>query len=173
MQGNGVVAYPTEAVWGLGCDPASEVAVHKILQLKGRAVSRGLILIADRIDRFAPFLQGLDKDHLQRFESGYHRPTTWLVPHNGAAPLWIVGEHQTVALRVTTHPLAAALCKSFSGPIVSTSANPQGLPAATTALKVNGYFGDAIDYQTLGAVGDNENPSEIRHLLTGQVVRPG
>ncbi|MDA9231866.1 Sua5/YciO/YrdC/YwlC family protein [Porticoccaceae bacterium] len=173
MQGNGVVAYPTEAVWGLGCDPASEAAVHKILQLKGRDVSRGLILIADHIDRFAPFLQGLDKDHLQRFESGYHKPTTWLVPHNGAAPLWIVGEHQTVALRVTVHPLAAALCKSFAGPIVSTSANPQGLPAATTALKVDSYFGDAIDYQTLGAVGDNENASEIRHLLTGQVVRPG
>ena len=173
MQGNGVVAYPTEAVWGLGCDPASEAAVHKILQLKGRDVSRGLILIADHIDRFAPFLQGLDKDHLQRFESGYHKPTTWLVPHNGAAPLWIVGEHQTVALRVTVHPLAAALCKSFAGPIVSTSANPQGLPAATTALKVDSYFGDAIDYQTLGAVGENKNASEIRHLLTGQVVRPG
>lgn len=173
LRNTGVVAYPTEAVWGLGCDPWSEATVQRILQLKGRAESKGLILIADHSRHFAPFLLGLDKDQLTVFEGSYDKPVTWLVPHNGVAPGWIVGEHDTLALRVTTHPLAAALCGAFGGPLVSTSANPQGLPAATTGLKVKSYFGSSLDYQTPGSVGSARRSSEIRNLLTGEVVRPG
>ncbi|MGB1808306.1 MAG: L-threonylcarbamoyladenylate synthase [Porticoccaceae bacterium] len=173
LQGGGVVAYPTEAVWGLGCDPYSEAAVEKILSLKGRSVTKGLILIADSSDRFAPFLQGLDPDHLARFNSICIKPTTWLVPDNGTVPPWIRGEHSTLALRVTSHPLAAALCRLCASPIVSTSANPQGLPAATTGDKVYSYFGQKIDFQTEGSVGSSGNASEIRDLVSGQIVRPG
>ena len=173
LQGGGVVAYPTEAVWGLGCDPSSQAAVEKILQLKGRSVSKGLILIADSSESFAPFLQGIDRDHLQRFDSVCAKPTTWLVPDNGAAPEWIRGEHSTLALRVTSHPIAAALCRAFAGPVVSTSANPQGLPAATTGDKVKSYFGDGIDFQIQGSLGGGSNASEIRDLISGQIVRPG
>lgn len=173
LHDSGVVAYPTEAVWGLGCDPWSERAVSKILQLKGRAESKGLILITDQGRHFAPFLQGLDRDQLAPFSRSYDKPVTWLVPHNGMAPDWIVGEHDTLALRVTTHPLAAALCRAFGGPLVSTSANPQGLPAATTGLKVKTYFGRRLDYQTPGSVGSARRSSEIRNLLTGEVVRSG
>ena len=173
LQDFGVVAYPTEAVWGLGCDPWSQFAVNKILRLKRRSASKGLILIADRAEHFAPFLQGLDPDHLQRFTADYNKPTTWLVPDNGVAPSWIVGEHQSLALRITRHPLAAALCRAFGGPIVSTSANPQGLPPATTGIKVKSYFGSRIDFQTPGTVGRAKNSSEIRHLITGEVIRAG
>jgi L-threonylcarbamoyladenylate synthase len=173
LQAGGVVAYPTEAVWGLGCDPFSEAAVNKILALKGRSASKGLIVIADCSDRFAPFLQGLDPEHLQRFKTTRAKPTTWLVPDNGTAGQWIRGEHSTLALRVTRHPLAAALCQAFAGPIVSTSANPQGLPAATTGDKVKIYFAEGVDFQTEGAVGDSGNASEIIDLVSGQVVRPG
>lgn len=173
LQDFGVVAYPTEAVWGLGCDPWSEFAVNKILQLKRRPVSKGLILIAASAEHFAPFLQGLDPDHLQRFVADYNKPTTWLVQDNGVAPSWIVGEHQSLALRITRHPLAAELCRAFGGPIVSTSANPQGLPAATTGIKVKSYFGSRIDFQTPGIVGRAKNSSEIRHLITGEVIRAG
>ena len=173
LQASGVVAYPTEAVWGLGCDPFSETAVRKILSLKGRSVDKGLILIADHCDRFAAFLQGLDPDHLQRFSAVYDKPTTWLVPDNGVAPSWIIGQHATLALRVVRHPVAAALCQAFGGPLVSTSANPQGLPAARTALKVKSYFAQQIDFQTPGIVGHARNSSEIKHLLTGEVIRAG
>ena len=173
LQGERVVAYPTEAVWGLGCDPFSEAAVEKILRLKGRSASKGLILIADSSDRFASFLQGLDLDHLERFNAICAKPTTWLVPDNGTVPEWIRGEHSTLALRVTRHPVASALCRAFARPIVSTSANPQGLPAATTGDKVQSYFGPGIDFQTEGSVGDSSNASEIRDLVSGQIVRPG
>lgn len=168
-----MVAYPTEAVWGLGCDPFSETAVRKILRLKGRSVDKGLILIADHAERFTAFLQGLAPDHIQRFSAVYDKPTTWLVPDNGVAPSWIIGQHDTLALRVIRHPVATALCQAFGGPLVSTSANPQGLPAATTALKVKTYFGQRIDFLTPGIVGRARNSSEIKHLLTGEVIRAG
>ena len=168
-----VVAYPTESVWGLGCDPQSASAVEKILQLKKRNVEKGLILIADSIERFEPFLAGLDKEHLQRFREPTAKPTTWLVPNNDSAPLWITGGRDTLALRITTHPVAAALCKILGAPLVSTSANPQGLPAAKSALEVESYFGAAIDAQAPGHVGDALNPSEIRYLISGEIVRAG
>ena len=173
LQQQAVVAYPTESVWGLGCDPWSAAAVEKILQLKSRNVDKGLILIADCIERFAPFLAGLEEEQLLRFQTLTAKPTTWLVPNNGVAPLWITGGRDTLALRVTGHPVAAALCALVSGPLVSTSANPQGLPAAKSAAEVADYFGDAIGMQTPGQVGSSEKPSEIRYLISGEIVREG
>ena len=168
-----VVAYPTESVWGLGCDPQSAPAVEKILRLKNRNVGKGLILIADCIERFDPFLAGLEEEYLRRFQELTEKPTTWLVPNNGSAPLWITGGRDTLALRITKHPVAAALCSLAAGPLVSTSANPQGLPAAKSALEVENYFGAQIDLQTPGQVGSAINPSEIRYLISGDVVREG
>lgn len=173
LKEGGVVAYPTEAVWGLGCDPWSEAGVEKILRLKNRHVDKGLILIASEVSQFESLLQGLDQHQRDRFSGSRVKPTTWLVPHNGSAPRWIVGRHNTIALRVTKHPLAAALCDLFGGPIVSTSANPQSLPAAVTGHKVQDYFGKDIDFQTAGEIGLAAKESEIRDLLTGGVIRPG
>jgi len=168
-----VIAYPTESVWGLGCDPGSLPAVEKLLQLKGRNVSKGLILIAANPEQFAPFLTGLEPAALQRFQTPQQKPTTWLVPNNGSAPGWISGGHDTLALRVTSHPLAAALCSLFGGPLVSTSANPQGQLAAISATQVQAYFGEAIDARTPGTVGEAAKPSEIRYLISGEIVREG
>ena len=169
----GVLAYPTEAVWGLGCDPWSETAVAKILDLKRRPEHKGLILIGSHWDQFKPFLEGLDKGRQKELNRPYKKPLTWLIPHNGTAPDWIVGKHDSLAVRVTKHPIAAALCHLFDGPIVSTSANPQGLPAATSGFKVKCYFSKALDYQTPGRVGGSAKASEIRDLLTGEVIRQG
>lgn len=178
LQQQAVIAYPTESVWGLGCDPESLPAVKKLLRLKGRSVSKGLILIAANAEQFAPFLTGLEPDALQRFQTPQQKPTTWLVPNNGFAAEWISGGHDTLALRITDHPLAAALCQLFGAPLVSTSANPQGQPAAINAEQVQGYFGQAVasqslDFLTPGTVGDAVKPSEIRHLLSGEIVREG
>ena len=169
----GVIAYPTEAVWGLGCDPYSYSAVAKILELKRRPERKGLILIGCDWQQFMPFTEDLTRAQLARLQQSHNKPITWLIPHNGAAPDWIVGEHNTLAVRVTSHPVAASLCRLFGGPIVSTSANPQGLPAAVTGLKVNCYFNGKLNYQTPGSVGSSNSPSEIRHLLTHKVIRRG
>ena len=169
----GVIAYPTEAVWGLGCDPYSYSAVAEILRLKSRPESKGLILIACDWQQFSPYTTGLTGAQMARLQQPNNKPTTWLIPHNGSAPDWIVGEHDTLALRVTAHPLAASICRLFGGPIVSTSANPQGLPEAANSLKVRRYFGHRLDAIASGNVGSASAPSEIRHLLSGEVIRKG
>ena len=168
----GVVAYPTEAVWGLGCNPFDEQAVMRILQLKNRPVAKGVIMIAADIHQFEPFLANLDDLQRQKLKNSWPGPVTWLVPNTGLIPDWISGDFSSVALRVTDHPVAAGLCRAFDGPIVSTSCNPAGLAPARDIHQVRRYFGDQLDGVSNGAVGQRANPSEIRDLLTGQIMRP-
>jgi L-threonylcarbamoyladenylate synthase len=172
LQG-GVVAYPTEAVWGLGCDPFNEDAVMALLELKSRPVHKGVILVAADVEMFEPFIYHLNDIQRQRMKNTWPGPVTWLVPNNGLAPRWITGDFSGVALRVTAHPVAAGLSRAVRGPIVSTSCNPQGLAPARSIFEVNRYFGGELDAITNGAVGARANPSEIRDLLTGNIVRPG
>ncbi len=166
-----VVAYPTEAVWGLGCDPFNEQALYKILLLKQRPYEKGVILVAANMAQFAPFLTDLSKAERSALELSWPGPNTWLVPDNGYCPPWIRGQHKAVALRVSAHPVVAALCDHFGGPIVSTSANPSGLNAAKTVLQVRRYFrGQPLVYAP-GQVGNNLRPTQIRDLRTGSVIR--
>lgn len=173
MRLGGVVAYPTEAVWGLGCNPFDEQALMQLLALKERPVEKGVILIAAHIDMLAPVLAGLDDLQRQRLKNSWPGPYTWLVPNNGLVPPWITGNFPSVALRVTDHPVAAGLSRAFGGPIVSTSCNPAGLAPARTIDQVRRYFGNQLDAITAGQVGQRASPSEIRDLLTGEIVRPG
>lgn len=169
----GIIAYPTEAVWGLGCNPFDAEAVEHLLALKQRPVSKGLILIAANIEQLDPFIDHLDDLQRQRLKNTWPGPVTWLVPSNQRAPTWITGDFSTLALRVTAHPVAAALCNAFGAPIVSTSANIQGRPPARTRLELRRSFGNSLNAITPGEVGKRASPSEIRDLATGQTVRPG
>ncbi|MBV1914630.1 MAG: threonylcarbamoyl-AMP synthase [Pseudomonadales bacterium] len=166
-----VIAYPTEAVWGLGCDPFDEKAVSRVLTLKSRSVDKGLILIAGSIEQFAFLLDDLASDLLAKLHSSWPGPTTWLIPHRQRVPAWIHGDHKTVAVRVTAHAVAAQLCVEFGGPLVSTSANPQGLPAATTAAGLEAYFSTRLDGIVSGELGGAQQPSIIRDLLTDEIIR--
>lgn len=168
----GVIAYPTEAVWGLGCDPQNPVAVAKLLAIKGRNVSKGLILVAASIEQFAPYLQGLDAARRATLDASWPGPVTWLVPDNGYAPAWIKGQHSSVALRVSAHKQVAALCVAFAGPLVSTSANPAGKPTARWPWQVQAQLW-GLDYCLPGQVGSSDRPSEIRDLMSGNILRPG
>ncbi|HLA32157.1 MAG TPA: Sua5/YciO/YrdC/YwlC family protein [Pseudomonas sp.] len=167
----GVIAYPTEAVWGLGCDPWNEEAVARLLALKERPVHKGLILVADRIEQFDFLLEDLPEIWQERLAGSWPGPHTWLVPHQDRLPEWITGEHRSVALRVSNHPLVQALCR-LTGPLVSTSANPAGHPAARSRLRVEQYFPRQLDKVLCGALGGRKNPSLIRDLVTGDVIRP-
>lgn len=165
-----VVAYPTEGVWGLGCDPFNEQATLEILRLKKRPIEKGLILIASSIEQFNFLLRDLPSSLLDKLHDSWPGPFTWLVPHHNQIPYWITGHHQTVALRVTNHPLVKALC-DLTGPIVSTSANPAGLPSARSRLMVEKYFdGQGIDILN-GELGGAKAPSHICDLVSGKVYR--
>lgn len=174
LKSGDVLAYPTEAVWGLGCDPYQENAFAKILTLKQRPIEKGVILVAASMAQAAPFLQGLSVEQIQQMQESWQitaqqRATTWLVPLNPAVPTWISGQHDRVAIRVTNHPLVQQLCHAFGGAIVSTSANPAGLNAAKTANDVDKYFPNLAILD--GALGMSSEPSRIVDIQTGQVIR--
>jgi L-threonylcarbamoyladenylate synthase len=170
LRGGGIVAHATEAVWGLACDPFDADAVSRLIDLKGRPIAKGLIVIAATDADFAIELSMLGEIDAARVRKTWPGPETWLVP-NRRFPSWITGAHATVAVRVPGHQQARRLCERFGGPLVSTSANPAGRPAARDGLAVRRYLGDGIDYLLSGEVGAMGAPSRIRDAITGARVR--
>jgi L-threonylcarbamoyladenylate synthase len=171
LQAGRIIAYPTEAVYGLGCDPENESAVRAILHLKQRSPDAGLILIADNFQRLGPFVNLAAATNLDAAMATWPGPVTWLIPRAGSVPDWLAGNHSTIAVRVTDHPVARELCAAFGGAIVSTSANRSSEPPALSPSAVHGYFGSAIAGIVAGRLGDQSQPSEIRDLETGAVIR--
>jgi len=171
LQQGGVIAYPTEGVYGLGCDPFNETAVRRLCQLKQRDVAKGLILISHNWSTVEPWIQPLAADTFKKIQATWPEPNTWVIPAQTHAPAWIRGEHHSVAIRITAHPLAKALCKAYGKPIVSTSANPAGLPPAKTAAEVKQYFGAEVDIILEGAVGELQGPTPMWDAVTGKQLR--
>lgn len=173
MRGGEVVAYPTEAVFGLGCDPSNEQAVRKVLSLKHRSPDLGLILIGCDFRQFDGWVETVAEDCLQAAMETWPGPVTWLFPRAPRVPDWLAGKHETLAIRVTAHPVSRALCEAFGGPVVSTSANPHSSPPARSAGAVEDYFGHFIAGIIAGPLGDRTACSEIRDVRTGEVLRAG
>ena len=167
-----IVACPTEAVWGLSCDPDNDEALAHLMRLKQRDPAKGVIVVAASIDQLQPWLFGLPLELHAPLVASWPGPNTWLVPDNGRSHALVRGAHQSVALRVTAHPVMQALCNAFGGPVVSTSANRAGEPPAMTAEEVSALFGDGLGAVIHGELGDNPRPSTIRDLASGQVLRP-
>lgn len=173
LHAGGVVAYPTEAVYGLGCDPLDFHAVQRLLALKRRPQHKGLILIGNDLEDFAPYLLPLSAEARARVEAVWPGPVTWLLPARPECPAWLRGAHDALAVRVPGHAGARALCAAFGGPLVSTSANRAGQRPARTPLAVRRNLGAGVDLVLHGPLGGRREPSEIRDLLSGRVLRPG
>lgn len=173
LRAGGVIAYPTEGVWGLGCDPFNAGAVARVLRLKGRSPGKGLILVAGDVAQVRPLLGRVPLAQRAELLGSWPGPVTWIVPVGDEMPRWITGKHDSVAIRVSNHLQLASLCLLFGGPIVSTSANLQGRPAARSALAVRRYFRGKIDYLLPGELGGRRGATAIREALSGRIVRPG
>lgn len=172
LRAGGVVAYPTEAVYGLGCDPLNLEAVLHLLSIKRRDPAKGLILIADDFRRLLPFIHVTAAQRKTLIQS-WPGPSTWLVPAQDWVPEWLTGQHDTLAIRVSAHPLVAALCREADMPIVSTSANLAGRPPARNALQVRNRLAGQVDFLLTGRTGGALRPTAIRDLASGKLVRAG
>lgn len=170
LLGGGVIAYPTEGVFGLGCLPDDDAAVIRLLGIKRRDPSKGLILIASARDQLRDWIR-TDPSDLPDPDPA--RPITWIAPANpGTSPL-IRGKHAGIAVRLTTNPVAAALCEAVASALVSTSANLAGEPVARSRYVLQRKFSRCVDYIVPGDCGPAAGPSEIRTLETGEVLRQG
>ncbi len=172
LASDGVVAYPTEGVWGLGCLPDCLDAVQRILDLKRRPAHKGLILVAAEPEQLSPWIDwgALPLDRLSEILGTWPGPTTWVLPcYSHVSPL-LRGKFDTLAVRVSAHPVVRELCLRH-GPLVSTSANHAGRRAAKTELQVRQWFNNEIDAVIPGKLGGRKGPSEIRDGLTGERFR--
>lgn len=167
----GIIAYPTEAVFGLGCLPNNEKSVNRILKLKNRSINKGLILVAFSIEQLGPFVDFSElKDKRHGIFDSWPGPVTWLIPAKPETPNWLTGKHETLAVRVSNHPIVRSLCEKL-GPIVSTSANPNSVEPAKSSQKVREYFETAVDYVIPANISNDLSPTEIRDGQSGKIVR--
>jgi L-threonylcarbamoyladenylate synthase len=174
LQQEDVIAYPTEAIFGLGCDPDSEKAVNALLALKKRPWQKGLILIAANYEQLKPYVNDSILSDLQRetIFSYWPGPVTWVIPSRVSTPRWLTGSFDSLAVRVSDHPLVQQLCSQYGKPLVSTSANLSGQEPCRTEERVRMQFGSSLPILS-GRVGGRLNPSEIRDALTGKKFRQG
>lgn len=173
LRQGGVIAYPTEGVWGLGCDPHNEVAVLRLLALKQRDVAKGLILIASDEAQLAAFIETspLSQAQLAQVRASWPGPNTWIVPASANAPRWITGAHTGIAVRVTAHPLVRALCDTFGGALVSTSANIASEPSPCSRAELDPRILAGVDAISEGETLGRQQPSTIRDVRSGSTLR--
>lgn len=173
LRNNGVIAYPTEAVWGLGCDPLSEAAVSRLLEIKQRPPEKGLILIAGALAQFDGLIdwQALPPARRAVVTATWPGPHTWIVPATARVPRWITGAHDGVAVRVSAHPVVVTLCAAFDGPLVSTSANRSDAPPPRTLGEFDPSVLAAIDAVASGVTGGLARPTPIRDARSGDAIR--
>lgn len=171
IHAGGIVAYPTEFCYGLGCDPRQHKSIHRLLRIKHRRWQQGLILIAARMQQLMKYIDCTEQQALTRAGKFWPGPYTWLMPIRPRVSGWLTGLHNTIAVRVTAHTGAAALCKYSRLPLISTSANRHGHLPARSAKAVYREFGDEVDYVLVGNLGDQSKPSQIRDAMTNKIVR--
>jgi L-threonylcarbamoyladenylate synthase len=170
LKSGGVIAYPTEGVFGLGCLPSDDEAVQRLLAIKNRPPSKGLILLAASASQFGNWISLPASISLPAPDPD--NPVTWIAPAGEKANFLIHGDNTGIAVRITTNPVALAICKAAGSPVVSTSANLSGQAVARNQVMLRRQFGSLVDYVVPGPCGPSAGPSEIRDLLSGDVLRP-
>ncbi|HFE38603.1 MAG TPA: tRNA threonylcarbamoyladenosine biosynthesis protein RimN [Gammaproteobacteria bacterium] len=168
----GIIAYPTEAVFGLGCDPMNQQAVERLLSIKNRPLDKGLILVAANIAQLMPYIDTLPLPLFNKVMQTWPGAVNWLLPSNPHSPDYLRGQHELQAVRVSNHPVVSAICLQFGGAIVSTSANLNNRPPAKTSIQARLRFGKKINHVINGKVGTQTQPCEIRNGLNNAIVRP-
>ncbi len=170
LQG-GVIAYPTEYCFGLGCDPSNQNAVQRILDIKRRSVDQGLIMIAANLVQVNAYADVQASPLSEEILASWPGPFTWTLPTLENVPNWVKGKHDSIAMRVTAHKLSSQLCHKYGGAIISTSANRHAQPALLSAATVAHVMGEEVDYIIDASVGGAKQASQIKDGISGAILR--
>jgi L-threonylcarbamoyladenylate synthase len=168
-----VILYPTEAVYGLGCDPDNQQAVEALLAIKQRPVEKGLILIADNYGQLLKYVDDakIPMDKRADIFSSWPAAITWVMPASKNTPKWLTGQFDTIAVRVTNHPTVKRLCQEFGKPLVSTSANLTGQETVMSIEQAKAQFAEQVGFYVDEPLGGNTQPSTIKDAMTGKIFR--
>lgn len=168
LRRGGLVGFPTEGLWGIGCNALDEAACVRVLQIKRRPPEKGLIVLAADPEPLVALVEPAAAEEVGELllrDPG----TTWVVPAAPWLPVTLTGGRDTIALRLTPHPVAAALARQAGLPLVSTSANRSGAPPARSALQVHRVLGRELDGVVAGRAGGR--PTTIRRWPDGERLR--
>ena len=171
LRAGGVIAYPTEYCFGLGCDPRNIDALVRLLKIKQREKEQGVILLASMLDQVSEYANLDDLEHVTQIINSWPGPNTWLIPAKASVSSWVRGKHSSVAMRISAHPVCLSLCTEFAHPIVSTSANRHRQNALLTAHDVRKEFADELDFIVDAPVGNATSASIIRDAVSGERLR--
>ena len=171
VKSGGIIAYPTESVFGLGCDPFNQKAVLTLLSLKNRSQNKGLIVIASHIQQILPLIQPIEANDLARALKTWPGHHTWIFPKSKTVPTWIAGSHDTIAVRVSSHPIVKLLCDVLNMPLVSTSANLSNQDTIGSIKDIKMQFNDKIDAFIDAPLGKQNKPSTIKVAHTLEQLR--
>lgn len=169
LRQGGVLAYPTEAVYGLGCDAYNQTAVELIRSLKGRESNKGFIVLIADWSQLSALIAPLTEEQHARVHATWPGFVTWVFPAAPQLPRWISGDQNTIAIRMSTHPIARAL--ATLSPLISTSANFTGQSPAVTQEQIIQQFPTGIDALVEGTLGSCSKPSKIYDLQSGRRLR--
>lgn len=167
----GVIAYPSESVYALGCDPMNEKAVKRLLAFKNRAIDKGLIIAINDFSQVSDWLHPVRPDIMKRVSDSWPGPVTWVFSCRDTVPIFLRGQHKSLAIRLSAHPVMQALCQAC-GPIISTSANVTGQDALKNWQAVERTF-PGIDALWKGGLGGLSQPSTLIDVETGRILRQG
>lgn len=171
LQKGGVIAYPTEGVYGFGCDPLNPSAIKRLLRIKHREEQKGFILVAESWSQLIRYVAPIPEDCLERVMATWPGPVTWVFPAARSTPPWLKKNNESLAVRVSDHPLVQQLCRAFKAPVLSTSANIQGEPPARSYEETCQQFKEQLDMIIAGELGTLDKPTTIKDALTGEILR--
>jgi L-threonylcarbamoyladenylate synthase len=171
----GIIAYPTETVYGLGCLPNNIDAIKRLLAIKHRSSKKGLILIAANRQQLLPYISSLSDELWKKLAtnttSPVSRTTTWIVPAGKPTNRWLSGNRNTLAVRITQHPTAHALCLKCNSPLISTSANLSGSPPVKLYTDLPRSLSKQLDFVLQGYCGGESVASRIEDIISGEIIR--
>ncbi|MBT4482344.1 MAG: threonylcarbamoyl-AMP synthase [Candidatus Latescibacteria bacterium] len=175
LKNGGIVVYPTETVYGIGCDPFNRIAYERVQHLKGRNNNKQMLLLAcslSQVEHFTGRLADIPRRLAHEFWPG---PLTMVIKPRNEMPVYLYGDSGGVAFRITSHPIAAALSRNFGCPITSTSANMTGKPTVGTYEEALNMFGKDVSIVIKNHIPLNGTPSTVIDLTSGKplLIREG
>lgn len=165
----GIIAYPTDTIYGLGCNPFNIEAVERINTIKQRPANKQFILLAAHIDQVRSLIV-LDSDH-KSLISLSTEPTSWIVKASQHAPCWLTDKDNSLTFRISKNETVEKLCSALGHAVISTSANISGKKPAKNALEIHRYFHNTVDKILASNKKLTGSPSKIIRLCDNHIIR--
>ena len=168
LKQGGIILYPTDTVWGIGCDATNAEAVRRIFRLKQRADSKAMLMLTDSEEKLSRYVDVPEAAESLLEATSEGKPMTIIYPNACGVAQELIAEDGSIGIRITREAFSNALCHGLGKPLVSTSANISGEPAAPTFGQISHAITDGVDYVCRYRRNDNtaKQPSSIVKVNT-------